>query len=163
MTGRSLWPGVAIGVALATATAIAAPAPAPTDPRVGTAAAAVLGGSLGILLFLALARARPSLPRGDELTSAQLIFLLGWAWVEETVWRRLLLASFAVVGGVAIGLVVATALFAFAHRRGRATHLLTGAAFGGAFVATGRLGAAVASHAVYNLLVAGSRVHRKTL
>lgn len=163
MTGRSLWLGVSIGFAAAAATAIAAPAPPPTDPRLGTAAAAVLGVPLGILLFLALARTRPRLPGGGELTGAQLAFLLGWAWVEEMVWRRLLLAGFAVVGGVAVGLVVATVLFAFAHRRGRATHLFTGAAFGGAFVATGRLGAAVASHAVYNLLVAGSRVHRQTL
>lgn len=163
MTGRALWLGVAMGVAVAVATAVADPAPPPTDPRVGTAAAAALGVPLGILLFLALARARPRLPGGGELTGAQFAFLLGWAWVEEMVWRRLLLAGFAVVVGVALGLVATTAFFAFAHRRGRATHLFTGAAFGGAFVATGRLGAAVASHAVYNLLVAGSRVHRQTL
>jgi membrane protease YdiL (CAAX protease family) len=100
---------------------------------------------------------RPRLPRRGQLTSGQLAFLLGWAWVEEVIWRRLLLATVAVVAGVAAGLVATTALFALAHAQGRASHLLTGAAFGGAFVATGRLGAAVASHAVYNLLVAGSR------
>jgi len=160
MSGRSLWLRVAIGVAAASATAIAGPAPPPTDPRVGTVAAAALGVPLGVLLFLALARTRPRLPGGGELTRAQFAFLLGWAWVEEMLWRRLLLAGVAVVGGVAIGFVAATAFFALAHRSGRATHLLTGAVFGGAFVATGRLGAAVASHAVYNLLVAGSRVQR---
>ena len=160
MTGRGLWLRVSIGIAASAATVALAPVPAPTSPRVDGAAATLLGVPVGVLVFFALARVPPRLPRRDELTGAQLAFLLGWAWVEEILWRRLLLATVAVAAGVATGLVVATALFALAHEHGRASHLLTGAAFGGAFVATGRLGAAVASHAVYNLLVAGSRSPR---
>ena len=160
MSGRSLWLRVALGVTAAVVTAITAPAPAPTDPRLGAVPAVALGLPLGAGLFLALARARPRLPGGGQLTAAQLGFLLGWAWVEEMLWRRLLLSGIAVVAGVAIGFLAATALFAFAHPRGRASHLLTGATFGGAFVLTGRLGAAIASHAIYNLLVAGSRTQR---
>jgi membrane protease YdiL (CAAX protease family) len=151
---------VAAGAAAAAATTILAPAPPPTSARVGSAAGLLLGGPVGILAFLALARVRPRLPRRGELTRAQLAFLLGWAWVEEVLWRRLLLATVAVAAGVTAGLIAATALFALAHGQGRAAHLVTGAAFGGVFVATGRLGAAVASHAVYNLLVAGSRAGR---
>jgi membrane protease YdiL (CAAX protease family) len=157
MSARSLWSCMSIGFAAAAATVLVAPAPAPTSPRVGSAAAVLLGVPVGVLVFVALARVPPRLPRRGELTRAQLAFLLGWAWVEEVIWRRLLLATLAVAAGVAVGLATATALFALAHRQGRAAHLLTGAAFGGAFVVTGRLGAAVASHAVYNLLVAGSR------
>jgi len=160
MSGRSLWLRVSIGLTVAGVTALAAPVPPPTDPRVGTGTAALLGVPLGVLLFCLLARARPRLPRSGELTRAQFGFLLAWAWVEEMVWRRLLLAAVALVAGLAIGLVAATALFAFAHAGGRASHLLTGAAFGTAFVATGRLAAAVATHAVYNVLVAGSRAAR---
>ena len=160
MSGRSLWLRVSIGVAGSAATVTFAPVPAPTSPRVGTAVAVLLGVSVGVLAFLALARVPPRLPRRGELTGAQLAFLLAWAWVEEVLWRRLLLGTVAVTAGVTVGFVVATALFALAHGQGRAAHLLTGAAFGGAFVATGRLGAAVASHAVYNLLVAGSRAPR---
>jgi membrane protease YdiL (CAAX protease family) len=160
VSGRSLWLRVAIGVTAAVATTIVAPVPPPTSARVGNVAALLLGVPVGVLVFLALARVPPRLPRRGELTRAQLAFLLGWAWVEEVLWRRLLLATVALAAGVVAGLVTATALFALAHAQGRATHLLTGAAFGGAFVATGRLGAAVASHAVYNLLVAGSCARR---
>ena len=53
--------------------------------------------------------------------------------------------------------MVSTVLFAGAHlgRLGRASaaHLLTGAAFGSAYVATGRLHAAIAAHGTYNVLV----------
>lgn len=161
MSGRSLWLRVSVGFAAAGATAMAAPAPAPTSARLGTIAAAALGVPLGALLYLVLSRARPHLPGAGELTQAQLTFLLGWAWVEEMLWRRLVLSGIALVGGATVGFLVATALFALAHPEGRRTHLLTGATFGGAFVATGRLAAAVASHAVYNLLVAGSRARQR--
>ena len=160
MSGRSLWLRVGVGFAAAATTIVLAPAPAPTSARVGSVAALLLGVPVGVLVFLALARVPPRLPRREQLTRAQLAFLLGWAWVEEVIWRGLLLAVVAVVAGVAAALVATTALFALAHTQGRASHLLTGTAFGGAFVATGRLGAAVASHAVYNLLVAGSRAPR---
>lgn len=145
---------------MAAATAVAAPAPAPTDPRLGALPAAALGVALGAALFLVLAGTPTRLPRDGQLTAVQAGFLLGWAWVEEMVWRRLLLSSVSVVAGVALGFLAATALFALAHPHGRGTHLVTGATFGGAFVATGRLGAAIASHVTYNLLVAGSQPRR---
>lgn len=157
MSGRSLWLRIAIGTALALMTILTVPVPAPAPARIESAAATVIGFVLGVLLFAALARTRPRAPVGDRLSFGQLCFLLGWAWVEEVLWRRLLLGGVALVAGAAAGLVVATALFALAHPHGRATQIVTGTVFGAAYIGTGRLSAAVASHAVYNLLVAGTR------
>ena len=157
MTARSLWSRIALGVAAAATTSLALPLPAPGPERTGVPQAVVAGTLLGTLLFVALARARPRLPTRTALTPGQAGFLLGWAWVEETLWRRLLLGGVAAAAGALTGLLTATALFALAHREARWTQVATGAAFGLAYIATGRLAAAVASHAVYNVLVAGSR------
>jgi membrane protease YdiL (CAAX protease family) len=91
------------------------------------------------------------------LNGAQLGFLLGWAWVEEALWRRLLLGTLAVAVGTAAALAVTTILFALAHGRARWQQAVTGAVFGAVFLATGRLTAAFATHATYNLLVASRR------
>ncbi len=68
-------------------------------------------------------------------------------------WRRFLFGVLAAAGTVPAA-VVTTVAFAATHRHGRRAHLLTGAMFCGAYLATGRLIAAVAAHAAYNLLVA---------
>lgn len=157
MSARSLWTRIATGVAAATITLIAVPVPAPGPERADMIAAAAGGVAAGALLFMALARVSPRLPTRASATGAQLSFLVVWAWVEEVLWRRLLLGGLTVVAGAAFGLVAATALFALAHRQGRGTQVVTGTTFGAAYLATGRLIAAVASHAAYNVLVAGSR------
>lgn len=121
-------------------------APWPTIPAVG-------GGALaGVVLYAALAPARAPAPprRPPPLASA---FLLLWAAVEEALWRRLLLGALAAAGTIPAA-AVTTIAFAVSHRHGRAVHLLTGTTFCVAYVATGRLSAAVAAHAAYNLLVA---------
>lgn len=157
MSGRSLWTRIVAGTACAAVTVILVPVPAPLGVRTGTLAALVAGLAAGAVVFVVVAGSRPRLPGRSTLTPAQLLFILGWAWVEEALWRRLLLGGVAVALGAFAGLVVATALFAVAHRHGRRAQLVAGAGFGAAYIATGRLGAAVASHVVYNLLVAGSR------
>lgn len=157
MSGVSLWARIAVGTAAAVGTVLVVPVPAPAPTRVGATAGVASGAVLGLLLFVSVARRRPRTPRRAQLTVAQLCFLLGWAWVEEVLWRRLLLGGLAAVAGVAVGFLTATVLFALAHPQGRPTQILTGTIFGAAYLGTGRLSAAVASHAVYNLLVAGSR------
>lgn len=157
MSGRSLWIRIAIGTTVALISVVAVPVPAPAPERVEVAAGVAAGLGSGVLLFVALARARPRAPDATQLTLGQLGFLIGWAWVEEVVWRRLVLGGVALLAGAVAGLVVATALFALAHRRSRPSQLLTGAVFGAAYIGTGRLSAAVASHAAYNVLVAGAR------
>lgn len=157
MSRRSLWARIAAGTAVALGSVVLVPVPAPTGVRAPTIVAIALGTALGVLLFVSLAATRPRLPGRAHLTVTQLLFVVGWACVEEALWRRLLLGGVALAAGALAGLAVATALFALAHRQGRRSHILTGAAFGSAYIATGRLGAAIASHVAYNLLVAGSR------
>lgn len=157
MSGRSLWIRIAIGTTVALVTVIAVPVPAPALARAERSAGIIIGAGLGVLLYVTLARVRPRPPRSAQLTLGQLCFLIGWAWVEEVLWRRLLLGGVALAAGPVAGLIVATALFALAHPQGRPAQVLTGAIFGAAYIGTGRLSAAFASHAVYNLLVAGAR------
>jgi membrane protease YdiL (CAAX protease family) len=79
-----------------------------------------------------------------------------WAGAtEEVVWRWGVLAGAASLVGWAGGLVLSTSGFAFRHTRseGLVSYLVLGAAFGGVFVATGRLIAAIVAHAGYNALV----------
>lgn len=157
MSGRSLWARIVGTTLCAVATFLLVPVPAPLGVRTGTAVALAAGFGAGVVLFVLLSGSMPRLPGRADLTAAQLVFLLGWAWVEEALWRRLLLGGVALAAGALAGLAVATALFAVAHRHGKRTQVVTGAGFGSAYVATGRLGAAVATHVVYNLLVAVSR------
>ena len=93
---------------------------------------------------------------------------LGWAaavrWItlgataglEEVVWRGLVLGGLIVPIGTTLALVVSSAAFAFWHwpsLGGRsAVHLVTGIAFGTAFL-VGGLAAAILGHALYNVLV----------
>jgi membrane protease YdiL (CAAX protease family) len=73
---------------------------------------------------------------------------------EEIVWRRVLLGEF-LTAGVIPALAASTVGFALAHRA-RLLHLVTGATFGGLYLATGAIAASVAAHWVYNALVSAS-------
>jgi membrane protease YdiL (CAAX protease family) len=83
--------------------------------------------------------------------------LAGRAAVEELAWRGFLLGALAAPLGLAGALGVTSAAFALAHAgvrgRMRLVHVLTGGVFGGLYLASGRLAAAVAAHVVYNALV----------
>ena len=75
---------------------------------------------------------------------------------EEVVWRGIVLGGLLRPIGPAGALVVSSLAFALWHRRTLGcrcvVHLVTGVAFGAAFLAGG-LAAAIVAHAVYNLLV----------
>jgi uncharacterized protein len=84
-------------------------------------------------------------------------FALGaTACLEEVVWRGIVLGSLLILVGPWPALVASSVGFAAWHLpslRGRcAVHLVTGVAFGGAFL-VGGLFAAMLAHALYNLLV----------
>jgi ABC-2 type transport system ATP-binding protein len=139
--------------------ALAAPG---TEAR-ATAPASLAGGALvALVLFSGLAARRPTVWLGPGRRAAVAMkggYLTIRAASEEVVWRWWLLGSLLGAIGVLPALGVSTACFALAHagsqgRRGVAVHLVTGAAFGAVFLVTGRLAAAVAAHAGYNLLVA---------
>jgi membrane protease YdiL (CAAX protease family) len=107
----------------------------------------VVGPPIGVGIFVALA--------GTAAGVARAAWLAAGAAFEELLWRGVVLAILASWTGAATALVASTAGFALAHRsrHGRRAwiHLVTGSAFGGAFVCAG-LWAAIAAHAVYNLL-----------
>ncbi len=150
------WFGIAIGCALL------GPGVRPLDPSLHPAAEALTFGCLlGGAAFLALAR-RPiaaaalvAVPR--ERLVARGVVLTAKSAEEEGIWRALVLAPLVHPFGPLGALLVSTVLFAAAHlsRLGRRAwaHLATGSLFGLAFLATGRLTAAIAAHGTYNLLV----------
>jgi ABC-2 type transport system ATP-binding protein len=76
---------------------------------------------------------------------------------EEVLWRWLVLGGLAPVVGLAPAFLGATVGFALTHGTRRrdvvAVHLATGAVFGGVYVVTGRIEAAILAHALYNWLV----------
>ena len=76
---------------------------------------------------------------------------------EEAVWRGVVLGLAVAPLGRLAALAISTALFAGAHirRQGRAAgaHVVTGGLFGLVYLVTGRLHAAMAAHAGYNVLV----------
>ncbi len=119
----------------------------------------VLGAAAGAAAFLLLSGARLPRARPRPLGRAAVvrwITLGATAGVEEVVWRGLVLGGLIVSIGTALALVVSSAGFAVWHwpwLGGRsAVHLVTGTAFGTAFLAGG-LAAAILGHALYNILV----------
>jgi membrane protease YdiL (CAAX protease family) len=130
----------------------------------------LFGPLLGFVVFSLLAGGRlpAALPPGKPAAIVRRWASLGLAaGLEEAVWRGLVLAGLSIVAGALGALAASAAGFAAWHRRalGRrcAVHVLTGAAFGAAFL-LGGLVAAVVAHGVYNVLVdwavqaGGSRV-----
>jgi membrane protease YdiL (CAAX protease family) len=148
-----------VACALVVALVIWSPVAFP-QPRLGLGEAVVAGTGAGALLFAALARRVPPVLRGAVARSvafAAPAVVIGAAG-EEIVWRYAVLGGFRLVVGAAGAVALSTVAFAAAHV-GRApprllwVHGLTGATFGGVYVLSGRLEAAIAAHALYNLLV----------
>jgi membrane protease YdiL (CAAX protease family) len=118
-----------------------------------------LGSLSGAAAFLLLAGGRVplALPRPFGRTTVVRWLDLGvLAGVEEVVWRGVVLGGLLIVVGPWAGLGLSSAGFAAWHwpslRSRCVIHLITGAAFGAAFLAAG-LVAATIGHALYNVLV----------
>lgn len=128
---------------------LALPAIAPPPARSGQLVAAAAGLATAAVLHLGLARGREPPPR------RLLVPAVAAGVSEEAVWRWGLLAGTAPYLGWSGAFVLSTLLFACRHTRsaGLADYLVLGAAFGGVFLVTGRLVAAIAAHAAYNALV----------
>ena len=162
MTPKGLWTRVAAGVGAATAALVLLDVPRPTDSVRPAGVAAALGVLAGVTLFVALARAAPSFePASPTLRIARTGFILTWAGVEEILWRWLALGALSARTGVPIALAISTLGFACMHSDNRRTHLVTGATFGAAYLASGQIIAAVLAHATYNTLLSESLGQRR--
>lgn len=154
MTPAGLWLRLTAGVSAAGGSILLIPVESPAPLGVPAAPAVLVGVIGGVALFSSLARARPVVPR--SLTRRRVTrssFLLLWATVEEALWRRLVLGTLALHCGWAVALVGSSIGFALSHRVGWTGQLVTGLGFGSVYLATGQLVAAIAMHAVYNLLL----------
>lgn len=113
----------------------------------------VLSGGAGLAAALALSTV---LARGARTPDRRLLLPALVAGVsEEIVWRWGALAGTAPLVGWGGSLVLSSLGFAYRHSRsdGFGSYLVLGASFGGVFLATGRLIAAIAAHAGYNAFV----------
>ena len=159
------WAAITIAVAL-----VAPPVP-PLDPTLHAADDALVFGCVaGAALFVALAGrvsafSLREVPRG-RLVARSLVLAVKSAQ-EEAIWRGVVLGLLVEPLGRAVALGASTVLFAGAHagRLGRraATHLATGLVFGLAYLATGRLHAAVAAHCTYNVLVGAAALAQEDM
>ena len=148
-----LWAQLAAGAALALVL-LATVSPERPPPRASAAEALAFGVLAGVALYLAVARRGLVLPRGVTLTvEAAGCALLGIAAAgEEVVWRRVVLGELLRFGPI-VALAGSSLAFAFAHRARPGLHLVTGAVFGGVYLATGALAACIAAHWIYNVLL----------
>ncbi len=128
------------------------------DSRVAPATAVASGALVALALGVVALRIRAPIGRrtsGPALATG--IYLTFRAAFEEVVWRLTVTGRLAAAAGWPLGLAVGSVGFAVAHaRRGRAAvliHVLTGFAFGGLYLATGRLVAPVVAHGLYNLVL----------
>jgi len=155
MSARAFWARIGVVTALALTLAIAVSPPRPRD-RVPALLALAFGAASGAGVFAAAVRRRPRvgpLRCATPSTVGRHLFFGLCATNEEVLWRRLLLGELLPAGQL-VALAVSSAAFALAHRRGRALHAGTGAAFGALYLVTGVLGASIAAHWVYNAFVA---------
>jgi membrane protease YdiL (CAAX protease family) len=118
-----------------------------------------IGPITGAAAFFSLTAGHIPLALPRPFGRALLVRWLGLgagAALEEVVWRGIVLGGLAAVVGPWPALAASSAGFALWHwpslRRRCAVHVVTGLAFGAAFLAGG-LVAAVLAHAIYNLLV----------
>ena len=156
MTPRGLWLRLGSGIGGAAAALALVDVPPPAEPTVSLLAAVCLGLAAGLVLFAALAQQVPPLPTPKPAGRwlIRLSFVVVWAAVEEIFWRWLALGLVAAAAGWPLALAGSSIAFAVVHRVGKASQLATGATFGVVYLATGRLLAAVAAHATYNLVLA---------
>ena len=148
---------VALGPVLLLTTATPPPRP-PLEAAVGAPA----GILAGVALFAVLARARPRVRRMTRITAAAALVLAAAGASEEVVWRAFALARIAASTGPVVAVALTTVAFAAVHlpalrTRGAAAQLVTGAALGTIFVATGSLVACGVAHAAYNVLAVFGR------
>jgi membrane protease YdiL (CAAX protease family) len=152
MSARAAWLQVAAvsGVSLALLLVLSPGRPPQRLPWLLQVAAGLVGGSLlSVLVTRRCPLGRPGgRPAPPFLARSAVIGLL--AANEELLWRRIVLGELLVRGAVP-ALAASTLAFALAHRARPGLHLLTGATFGGLYLATGGLAASIAAHAVYNL------------
>lgn len=114
------------------------------------------GDALAALAGLGVAAALYGLfARGVERPPRRLLVpATAGAISEEIVWRWGVLAGTAPYLGWAGALALSTAGFAGQHTRtATVAYLVIGGAFGGVFLATGRIAAAIAAHGGYNVLI----------
>jgi len=154
VTPAGLWSRIGLGALLATGLPLALDIPPPMDLHVPAPLALSVGLAGGLALYSISAHRRP-VPVG-AIGLIKTTFLVGWAIVEEILWRWLLLGGLALRVPLGVAFAGATAAFALAHSHGRRSHLVAGATFGGLYLLTGELWAPVGAHVAYNLLVAGS-------
>lgn len=153
MTPFGLWSRIVLGALLAAVLPLTLEIPPPTHLRASPALALVTGLTVGAVLYAAVARRRHLPVRPGVVTAT---FIVGWAAVEEILWRWLLLGALALTIPIGAAFATATIAFALTHAHGRRVHLATGASFGGLYLLTGTLVAPLVAHVFYNLLVAGS-------
>jgi membrane protease YdiL (CAAX protease family) len=137
------------GYAVAAACLLAFAQIAAPPRRLTLPAAAAAGIAAGAVLYVLLVRRAAATPWRLLLPA------LAGAVSEEVVWRWGVLAGTAPRLGWGGALALSSVGFAYRHTRsdGLAAYLALGLGFGGVFLATGRLAAAVAAHAAYNALV----------
>jgi membrane protease YdiL (CAAX protease family) len=152
-----VWAPIALETLCVTAFVVVTGA-ATREPGLGAGLTTGLGVVVGVLLFVLLAR---ELPRGPfpkarrGIVAIKGLVLVLRSTFEEILWRGIVLG----VVGERSGLLPAYALssvgFAALHAgaRARRVHLVSGASFGGLYLATKGLPAPIAAHATYNLLV----------
>lgn len=119
----------------------------------GVAAGAVVALALRVLPVPAAASPRAAATRTTVVVAC---VLLAVAAAEEAIWRWAVLDGLATLTGPLVAVTLSALGFAVAHGRTRrviGTHTVTGGAFGLAYLATGRLAAAIGAHASYNLAV----------
>jgi membrane protease YdiL (CAAX protease family) len=126
------------------------------EPPLTQAALGSIAGA-GTFLLLTGGRFPRLLPRPlGRAIAVRWLTMVTHAAFEEIVWRGICLGGLLLVVGPWAALAASSAGFSLWHwpsLRGRcAVHLLTGAAFGAAFLAGG-LVAAIVAHALYNVLV----------
>jgi ABC-2 type transport system ATP-binding protein len=145
----------------ASAAVLALVAVDPPAGRLATLPSLLASVAVACLLFVGLAgriawRLRPLLRRLRAIC-VRGVYLTLTSASEEVFWRLLVLGASASLIGVAPAFLVSTVGFALAHGVRRrdvvAVHLLTGAAFGGLYVLTGRIEAPILAHSLYNWLV----------
>jgi membrane protease YdiL (CAAX protease family) len=161
MTGRAVGWGELLFAGLLITGVATLGVPAPTAVRLPLPGAVAAGAAAGAGLFRALSGAWCRAPSGS-LRSVALCgpaaTLVGRAAVEEVAWRGFALPALAGALTVIPALAATSTLFALAHTnvegRERLVHVGTGVAFGGLYLLTGRLAAAISAHVVYNGLIA---------
>lgn len=128
------------------------------SPRLASLAALPIGIACGLALAAVLGAAPRRLPRprwpGSARAAVVAALLVVAAACEEIVWRWGVLDLAARAGGTGAALALSVAGFALCHGRAPRVlraHTLTGATFGAAYVATGRLATAIGAHAAYNV------------